>query len=190
MAAMRILIFGDTHIPERAKEIPEEFKKYLEGSDIVVITGDLTSERILRFAERLAEKVIAVRGNMDHLPLPHSAKFRVEGYLIGVVHGHQVYPRGNREQLEDIAVEMDVDVLISGHTHLPDIYFGKKILLNPGSMTGVWGGGAFSTKPSFIILEVEGEKIGGTLYRLDKEVVGEKFLVKEINRLADKKSGR
>lgn len=173
---MKILIFGDTHIPERAKEIPREFVEYLEGFDIVVITGDLTSERVLRFGERLAETVIAVRGNMDHLALPQSGKFRVEDFRFGVVHGHQVYPRGNREQLEEIATEMGVDVLISGHTHLPDIYYGNKILLNPGSMTGVWGGGAFSTIPSFIILEVKGGRIQGKLYRLlNGEVVAEQF---------------
>ncbi|AIG97675.1 metallophosphoesterase [Archaeoglobus fulgidus] len=176
MAAMRILIFGDTHIPERADEIPREFTDYLEDFDMVVITGDLTSERVLRFAERVAESVIAVRGNMDDLPLPHSAKFRVEGLSFGVVHGHQVYPRGNREQLEQIALEMDVDVLISGHTHLPDVYRGAKILLNPGSMTGVWGGGAYSTYPSFMVLEVKKGSFRGSLYRLlDEEVTVEQF---------------
>lgn len=178
MVAMKILIFGDTHIPERAKEIPKEFTEYLKDFDVVVITGDLTSERVLRFAERIAETVIAVRGNMDRLSLPDSAKFKVEGLSFGVVHGHQVYPRGNREQLEQIAFEMGVDVLISGHTHLPDVYRGEKVLLNPGSMTGVWGGGAFSTVPSFMVLEVKMGDFKGRLYRLlGGEVVVEQFSV-------------
>ncbi len=178
MVAMKILIFGDTHIPERAKEIPKEFTEYLKDFDVVVITGDLTSERVLRFAERIAETVIAVRGNMDRLSLPDSAKFKVEGLSFGVVHGHQVYPRGNREQLEQIAFEMGVDVLISGHTHLPDVYRGEKVLLQPRLHDRSLGWGAFSTVPSFMVLEVKKEGFKGRLYRLlGGEVVVEQFSV-------------
>lgn len=164
---MRILIFGDTHIPERASRIPQEFVKIIERLDFdaVVITGDLTSDRVLDFAKKIAEKVYVVRGNMDILDLPSSAKFEVEGIKFGVVHGHQVYPRGDREQLQDIADELGADVLISGHTHKPDIFRERVVLLNPGSITGVWGGGGYSY-PSFMVAEVEEGKIKGMLYRL------------------------
>jgi putative phosphoesterase len=36
---------------------------------------------------------------------------------IGVIHGHQCVPTGNLDSLNSIARQMDVDVLISGHTH-------------------------------------------------------------------------
>lgn len=36
---------------------------------------------------------------------------------IGVVHGHQCIPTGDLDSLSSIARQMDVDVLISGHTH-------------------------------------------------------------------------
>lgn len=165
---MRILIFGDTHIPERANRIPREFTEIIERLDFyaAVITGDLTSHTVLDFAKKVAEKIYVVRGNMDILDLPASAKFEIEGIKFGVVHGHQVYPRGDREQLQDTAEEMGADILISGHTHRPDIFKGEKVLLNPGSMTGVWGGGAYSTYPSFMVAEVEEGKIKGRLYRL------------------------
>ena len=37
---------------------------------------------------------------------------------IGVVHGHQCVPNGDLDSLSAIARQMDVDVLISGHTHV------------------------------------------------------------------------
>ena len=36
---------------------------------------------------------------------------------IGVIHGHQCIPTGDLDSLGSIARQMDVDVLISGHTH-------------------------------------------------------------------------
>ncbi len=170
---MRILVFGDTHIPERASRIPEKFMNIIgsESYDVAVITGDLTSSKVLDFAKRIAEIIYVVRGNMDVLDLPSSATFEVGRLKFGVVHGHQVYPRGDKEQLQDIAEDMKVDVLISGHTHTPDLFRDRAVLLNPGSMTGVWGGGAYSTYPSFMVLEVERGRIRGRLYRLLGEEV-------------------
>ena len=37
---------------------------------------------------------------------------------IGVIHGHQCIPYGDIDSLGSIARQMDVDVLISGHTHV------------------------------------------------------------------------
>ena len=36
---------------------------------------------------------------------------------IGIIHGHQVVPNGDLDSLSSIARQMDVDVLVSGHTH-------------------------------------------------------------------------
>ena len=37
---------------------------------------------------------------------------------VGVIHGHQCVPVGDLDSLSAIARQMDVDVLISGHTHV------------------------------------------------------------------------
>ena len=37
---------------------------------------------------------------------------------VGVIHGHQFVPAGDLDSLSAIARQMDVDVLISGHTHV------------------------------------------------------------------------
>ncbi|WP_298521265.1 YfcE family phosphodiesterase, partial [uncultured Methanobrevibacter sp.] len=52
---------------------------------------------------------------------------------IGVVHG-EVYPRADTQQLVYIAKELDVNILISGHSHQPKIEQTDGVLLiNPGS---------------------------------------------------------
>ncbi len=165
---MAVLILGDTHIPERAEWLRKELVDFFESEsfDLVVLTGDLTSKSVLNYFEKLG-KVFAVRGNMDHLKLPDYCEFKVFGFKVGVVHGHQVYPRGNREMLSEIAKEKGVDILLSGHTHAVDVYFGEKILLNPGSATGAWGGGGGSLKPSFMILKQNCVEV----YELDKDLV-------------------
>lgn len=51
----------------------------------------------------------------NHFPL--SLTIPHQSVRIGVVHGQQVVPVGNREMLAALARQMDVDVLISGGTH-------------------------------------------------------------------------
>jgi putative phosphoesterase len=88
---------------------------------------------------------------------------------VGLTHGHQVSPRGDRSQLELIAIEKRFNILISGHTHKEEIFLQKDILLlNPGSVTGAWSFIA-SDNPSFItltIIEKTGE-INVVLYQYD-----------------------
>ena len=177
MVVMRLLVLGDTHIPRRASRIPEEFDRLFKELeyDAVVCTGDLTDKSVLDYLKGLGELHV-VRGNMDHLPLPETAVIDAE-VKVGVLHGDQVYPRGDREQLQDLAAEMKVDVLISGHTHSPDVFKGRAVLLNPGSATGVWGGGGGAGIPSFMLVDV-GDKIDVTLFRLRDRVVEERFEIK------------
>ncbi len=48
-------------------------------------------------------------------------------------------PWGDDEALTDYARKLDVDVLISGHTHVQNISrSGGKYLVNPGSATGAY----------------------------------------------------
>ena len=52
---------------------------------------------------------------------------------IGAIHG-EVYPRADSDQLLYLAKELDVDILVSGHSHQPKIEQKDGILLlNPGS---------------------------------------------------------
>ncbi|KAG8792573.1 Vacuolar protein sorting-associated protein 29 [Serendipita sp. 399] len=63
---------------------------------------------------------------------------------------------------------MDVDILISGHTH---VFHAEELegrfFLNPGAATGAWSG-AFSTEaiPSFALLDIQGPIVTTYVYQL------------------------
>lgn len=170
------LVMSDSHIPERAEWFPRKFLEIFEGKryDFVVHAGDLVSSEVLEFLRGLSRRLYVVMGNMDYLyHLPESERFEVLGVPIGVVHGDQVRPRGNIDALTQLAKYMEVSVLISGHTHSPFVTVKDEILhVNPGSVTGVWGGGGGSMRPSFVELEVaEGGLLRAMLYELEGEEV-------------------
>lgn len=134
---MLIGVISDTHIPERAEKIPEIVFKIFKDTDMILHAGDLVSVDVISQLQELAP-VKCVRGNMDryyNLKLPKRELLEVDGLKIGLDHG-EVYPRGDTQQLKYIALEMEVEILITGHTHWG---FIKKVdnilLLNPGSPT-------------------------------------------------------
>ena len=132
---MLIGLISDTHIPDRAREIPQNVFEAFSNVDLIIHAGDLTSPEIIEDLEKIAP-VVAVQGNMDRANGVDLPKFRVieaEEYKLGVIHG-EVYPRADSNQLLYLAKELDVDILISGHSHQPKIEMKDEILLiNPGS---------------------------------------------------------
>ncbi len=120
---------------------------------------------------------------MDYLPLPKTQKLVVNNIIIGVHHGDGVYPRGNTRGLTRIATELGVDVLFTGHTHAPFIKYGltkETLLINPGSLTGVWGGGGGSMRPSMMILGISDDTIYVKYYELlsNDKVREERIIIK------------
>jgi len=158
---MLIGVISDTHIPERASKIPEVVFDLFNEVDMILHAGDLVSLDILDELQKIAPTKCS-QGNMDRaygVKLPKSVVFEVEGIKIGLNHG-EVYPRGDTQQLKYIALEMDVEVLITGHTHWPFIKdVGDVLLLNPGSPTV-----PRLSDPSIILLNIENKK-------LDAEIV-------------------
>ena len=132
---MLIGLISDTHIPDRARELPENVFDAFENVDLILHAGDLTSLSIIEKLENIAP-VMAVQGNMDRangIDLPKAKVVEAEGLKIGIVHG-EVYPRGDTQQLIYLAQELNVDILVTGHSHQPKIEQKEGILLlNPGS---------------------------------------------------------
>ena len=177
---MRIIVIGDFHVPDRNKEIPLEIINSVNKGlnqqqfDFLACTGDLTKIDVIEPMLNLwSKEKIIVQGNMDYFHSDnedywHEATFSTENFVesenvmkIGIIHGQQVRPRGNPTLLSRKANMMDVNILISGHTHalsvelFTDVKNKKKILLlNPGSATGSWSFVA-SGKPSYAILEIQ-----------------------------------
>ena len=132
---MLIGLISDTHIPDRAKEIPEKVFEAFSEVDLIMHAGDLTSPKVIDDLEQIAP-VMAIQGNMDRargIDLPAAKVIEAEGLKIGIVHG-EVYPRADTQQLVYLAKELDVDILVSGHSHQPKIEQKDGVLLlNPGS---------------------------------------------------------
>ena len=132
---MLIGLISDTHIPDRANKIPDKVLSSFENVDLIIHAGDLTTMDVIDDLEKTAP-VMAVQGNMDRVAginLPKARVIDAEGVKIGVVHG-EVYPRGDTQQLLYLAKQLDVNILVSGHSHQPKIEQVEDVLLlNPGS---------------------------------------------------------
>lgn len=132
---MLIGLISDTHIPDRARVLPQNVLDAFANVDLILHAGDLTSLKAIEELEDLAP-VMAVQGNMDRargIDLPKARVIEAEELRIGLVHG-EVYPRADTQQLLYLAKELDADILVSGHSHQPKIEQTEGILLlNPGS---------------------------------------------------------
>lgn len=164
---MLIGVISDTHIPERAPKIPENVFKTFEGVDMILHAGDLVSNDVIHELENLAP-LKCVQGNMDRVygtHLPENDIINAGGIKIGLNHG-EVYPRGDTQQLKYIAMEMGVEVLITGHTHWPFIKkLDKILLLNPGSPTV-----PRMSDPSVMLLEIEDKKLDVKIVKIGDPV--------------------
>lgn len=169
----RILCIGDSHIPNRAKEIPEKIYNKLDDLtkkdlfDYTLFTGDIVKfPKLLEYLGLKTKKeVLIVMGNMDYYygnrdaPIFQQVVINFDDnhkMVIGLTHGAQISPRGDHTELENLAMKKKYNILISGHTHKEEIFLTDKriLLINPGSMTGAWSFVA-SGLPSFIELSVQ-----------------------------------
>lgn len=133
-----VLVIGDLHIPHRIHDLPQKFKKLLVPGKIqqIICTGNVCDKETLDYLRGIAPDVNVVRGDYDEVCPSFSAchlfsdacyvqnpAFQMTATLVhspikvGVIHGHQCVPAGDLDSLSAIARQMDVDVLISGHTH-------------------------------------------------------------------------
>ena len=160
---MLIGVISDTHIPERAVKIPETVFKAFEDVELIFHAGDLVSLDVLHELENLAP-TWCVQGNVDRmcgLKLPKQEIIKIDGIKIGLDHG-EVYPRGDTQQLKYIGMEMGVDVLITGHTHISFIKeVGKMLLLNPGSPTV-----PRMSDPSVMVLEIKDNNLDANIIKI------------------------
>ncbi len=194
---IKILAIGDSHIPRRAKSIPIQICDVLEKSvmngkfDYTLFTGDVVNApRFMEYLKRITKtETLVVIGNMDYyggnqnaplyqrIEIPLETK---EKFTIGLIHGHQINPRGDHAQLGSLAIDNNYNILISGHTHKEEVFLTRDgvLLVNPGSVTGAWSFVA-SRNPSFIVLKINDitSKINITLHQYD--IKASKF--REIN---------
>ncbi|MFX1259402.1 MAG: YfcE family phosphodiesterase [Promethearchaeota archaeon] len=186
---VKFLVIGDSHVPKRASEIPKQIQIKLEELakselfECTFFTGDeINYPKFMKSLNLITKReVFRVIGNMDYYygntdaPTYQKLKFNFinrDYLIIGLIHGTQIRPRGDRSQLEQFAIKKNNNILISGHTHKEEIFLTKTgiLLLNPGSVTGAWSFVA-SRIPSFILLNIDRETkiIEVSLFQLDKK---------------------
>lgn len=118
---MRIDIVSDTH-----GFLSDSLLEALEGADLIVHAGDMTSEQDLEHLRTIAP-VRAVLGNNDGFydygsEVKRLARFEAAGLRFAVAHYREDLPTGA------------VDVAVCGHTHRPKVQqVGRCVVVNPGS---------------------------------------------------------
>jgi putative phosphoesterase len=135
---LSLVVTSDTHVPQRARDLPHALWAAIEAADVVVHAGDWVDVALLDQFEARSRRLVAVYGNNDHGPLrerlPEVARAEIEGIRLAVV--HETGDRKGRE--ERCAVRFpEADVLVFGHSHIPwDTTAATGLrLLNPGSPT-------------------------------------------------------
>ena len=97
---------------------------------------------------------------------------QIGNFKIGLIHGHQVVPWGDLEALAAVQRQLDVDILVSGHTHQNQIVqYDGKYFINPGSATGAYSSTNSSPRPSFILIAVQGDEVVAFIYELVNEEI-------------------
>jgi len=133
----RILLMSDTHIPGRARRLPDALLAAADDADLVIHAGDWVEASVLDELAKRAD-VLGVFGNNDSREirerLPEIGRREVDGVRIAVT--HEAGPARGRERRMD-AIFSGIDVLVFGHSHIPwetTSPAGMR-LLNPGSPT-------------------------------------------------------
>lgn len=135
---MNIIVIGDTHIPKRAKKLPEIVEKECQLADLIIHVGDWQTMEVYTEVSQLG-KVVGVHGNVDSPELmeflPVKKLISINNLKFGIVHGH-----GKSQTTEKRAIaafkDDNVDCILFGHSHIPTKkYVGGTLVFNPGSVT-------------------------------------------------------
>ena len=96
--------------------------------------GDLDAVKDAIVARDPRACFCAVRGNCDFdTDVPAAAAIVIGGVRVFVTHGHLYHVKSGLMQLGYAAEERGCDIVLYGHTHVPDIEMGRALMINPGS---------------------------------------------------------
>lgn len=135
---MRLLLTSDTHLPQRARELPAQLLAQAREADVVIHAGDWVDLAALELLDAHSRLLIGVYGNNDgpelRARLPEVARAELGGLRFGVVHETGA-AQGRERRCEERFP--DLDVLVFGHSHIPwdSTAPGGLRLLNPDSPT-------------------------------------------------------
>ena len=136
---MKIIIISDTHMPKKAKKLPEALLQSLIDTDYIIHLGDWQDESLFEELERFAP-IEGVAGNVDSDSIirrfGYSKIVTFFQYRIGLVHGHLGKGRTTEARAIDTFKEEHVHAIFFGHSHIPLFKtMNNTVLFNPGSPT-------------------------------------------------------
>ncbi|MBB5181293.1 hypothetical protein HNQ44_002758 [Planomicrobium koreense] len=134
----KIVILSDTHIPVRAKKLPQALVAECETADFIIHAGDWQTMDVFHELSAYAN-TDGVTGNVDPWDiLDRFGKkkiFEIDGLKIGVIHGDGIRNTTEQRAFEAFADD-NVDIIVFGHSHIPVMRdAGGVTLFNPGSPT-------------------------------------------------------
>jgi putative phosphoesterase len=130
---MKIAVLADTHIPKRARKLPEKALAVLADADAIIHAGDVVSDEFLQALLSIAP-VYAVLGNNDlTLSLPETLEFELNGIKFAVIHDSGA-SAGRATRMKKRFPE--AQIVVYGHSHIPmNLMENDQLLFNPGSPT-------------------------------------------------------
>lgn len=168
MASLPLLVgvIADTHIPVRAKAVPEVVLEAFRGADLILHAGDLVEPQVLEVLRQVAP-VEAVAGNNDPptvvTGLGLAREMELGGYRIGLTHGHIGTGKSTVERA--LSQFPEADCVIFGHSHIAYCqWHGRTLALNPGSATDR----RRSPNCSYAILELTTDGLRAQIHYLER----------------------
>lgn len=138
---MRIGLVADTHLPSVIRSLDDlgpEPAAFFATVDLILHAGDVTARSVIDWCEQFAPTLVA-EGNNDIFDHPEMRRFHIieeAGWRIGLVHSIRPGSRPVPSILDEELAGEQVDVLVSGDTHLEKLEVRDGVLmLNPGSPT-------------------------------------------------------
>lgn len=156
---MRILVISDTHGDTNKAE---EAIRSNKGLDLIIHLGDY-----FRDAQKLSDMfpnipIEYIYGNSDFMidDVPAEKMLVINGKKIFITHGHRYSVKWDYDKLYKKAEETHADVLLFGHTHIPDlIEKSSYYVLNPGSTSDPRD----DSNESYAIIDINDDKVAPKL---------------------------
>lgn len=128
----KIIILSDIHI----NTVPlKKISGILAESDYVIFLGDGIGS-MYPYKNLLGDRLIMVKGNCDMFSrIDDETVLDIDGFKIFITHGHKYRVKASLDDLLYKAKEINADIVLYGHTHMPYTeYLDGHMLVNPGSL--------------------------------------------------------
>lgn len=152
---------------------PNEVIEYMRAKRVLAVQGNHDKHIAFSRDPSVYTNMVINNKNREYLKnLPESLSLQYNGIKVLVVHGSprsiDEYLFESSEILEEIAQEIDSDIVICGHTHIPYYKVVKgKHYINAGSVGKPKHGNSNST---YVIVEISNQEIKSDIIQVSYEV--------------------